>query len=68
MSRIFPDTYKDVHVCVSPQGAIDLNTVAWSREESIQKLLNGSSLGWKAASTAGWTCHKINVTFTIERK
>lgn len=46
---------------VSPKGNVFVETIRYTRKDSITYFLEGSSMTWNQAKKAGWKCMKADV-------
>jgi hypothetical protein len=56
-------TLKKMWVCKREGLPPDHNTIAYNRKDSIKKLTEGTSMGWKGWRAYGWNCFKVDITF-----
>lgn len=49
---------------IDRDGNIFINTIKWTRRESVASFIGAATMTWKETKKYGWTCQKINITFT----
>lgn len=57
-------TFKGYYVIVDFAGNIDYTTMSCMRKWCIENFIKWSSMTWKDCKKSGWSCVKVDVTFS----
>lgn len=61
-------TMNSMWIGVSKNGDPQLYSLKFTKKECIVEMTTGTKYSWKEIQSFGWTCQKINITFTKVNK